>query len=136
MKTLCSLHNDFPHLYKEFCIKDLKVDDGTERNWTLIWKQNGRPGQWLSPKELSHLKSLHKDITTHGLTHPVIIWSPEKILNVYIGREQVWVAKRENYTHISAYHPTTVTERDKIYKYTESKKNEKNKHQEKKSPGL
>ena len=107
MKLLQSIRNDFPQFYKEYCIEDLKIDPSTERNWTLIWKQNGRPGKWLAPKELSRLKALHTDIKTRGLIHPILIWSEEKILNVYIGRERVWVAKREGCTHISAYHVTT-----------------------------
>jgi len=107
MKLLQSIRNDFPQFYKEYFIEDLKVDPSTERNWTLIWKQNGRPGKWLAPKELSRLKDLHTDIKTRGLIHPILIWSEEKILNVYIGRERVWFAKRQGYTHISAYHVTT-----------------------------
>ena len=64
-------------------------------------------------------KNIHESITTRGLFHPIIVWSPdEKILNVYIGRERVWIAKKEGYTHISAYHPTTITDRDKAYRYT------------------
>ena len=120
IKLLQSIRNDFPQFYKEYCIKDLKIDAATERNWTLIWKQNGRPGKWLSPKELSHLKYLHKDITTRGLIHPIIIWSQEKMLNVYVGRERVWFAKREGYTHISTYHVSTIVDRDVIYKHTKS----------------
>ena len=119
MKLLHSIYNTFPNIYKEYCINDLKVDSATERNWTLIWKQNGLPGKWLAPDELLNLKNLHESITTHGLFHPIIIWSPdEKILNVYIGRKRVWVAKKEGYTHISAYRPKTIEERDKVYKYT------------------
>ena len=120
IKLLQSIRNDFPQFYKEYCIKDLKIDASTERNWTLIWKQNGRPGKWLSPKSLSHLKYLHKDITTRGLIHPIIIWSQEKMLNVYVGRERVWFAKREGYTHISTYHVSTIVDRDVIYKHTKS----------------
>ena len=120
IKLLQSIRNDFPQFYKEYCIKDLKIDAATERNWTLIWKQNGRPGKWLSPKSLSHLKYLHKDITTRGLIHPIIIWSQEKMLNVYVGRERVWFAKREGYTHISTYHVSTIVDRDVIYKHTKS----------------
>ena len=120
IKLLQSIRNDFPQFYKEYCIKDLKIDAATERNWTLIWKQNGRPGKWLSPKQLSRLKYLHKDITTRGLIHPIIIWSQEKMLNVYVGRERVWFAKREGYTHISTYHVSTIVDRDVIYKHTKS----------------
>ena len=114
IKLLQSIRNDFPQFYKEYCIKDLKIDAATERNWTLIWKQNGRPGKGLSPKELSHLKYLHKDITTRGLIHPIIIWSQEKMLNVYVGRERVWFAKREGYTHISTYHVSTIVDGVKV----------------------
>tara|TARA_R100001132_G_C3193545_1_gene44288 strand:+ start:71 stop:499 length:429 start_codon:yes stop_codon:yes gene_type:complete len=114
MKLLQSIRNDFPQFYKEYSVEDLKIDSFTERNRTLIWKQNGRPGKWLSPKELSHLKYLHKDIKTRGLIHPIIVWSEGKILNVFIGTEQVWFARRECYTHISAYHVTTAQEWESI----------------------
>ena len=115
MKLLQSIRNDFPQFYKEYCIEDLKTDPSTERNWTLIWKQDGRPGKWLAPKELSRLKTLHTDIKRHGLIHPILIWSKNKILDVYIGRQRVWFAKRQGYTHISAYHVPT-TENIKIIK--------------------
>jgi len=114
-KILQSKQNDFPHYYKECCIKDLIVDESTEKNWTLMWKQNDQT--W---KELPYLKLLYKDIMTNGLIHPIIIWSPEKTLNVYIGRERVWIAKKKGYTHISAYNIINIEDRNMIKKHTTS----------------
>jgi len=99
MKTLCSIHNNFPQFYKECCIIELEMDIPTQKRWTKMRKEMIPPeADFLS------LKNLRESIVTNGLPHPITVWPQEKKLNVFRGIEQVWVAKTEGYTHISAYY--------------------------------
>jgi len=98
MKTLRSIHNKFPQFYQECRIMELTMDIPTQKRWTKMRKK-------MIPLEsdFQSLTKLRESITMNGLLHPISVLSAGKILKIYKGSEQVWVAKTEGYTHISAY---------------------------------
>ena len=80
MKILRSTHNKFPQFYKECCIVELEMDVPTQKRWTKMRKK-------MIPSENDFLS----------------LMSDGETLNIYKGIEQIWIAKTEGYTHISAY---------------------------------
>ena len=98
MKTLRSIHNKFPQFYKECCIGELTIDIPTQERWTKMRKK-----MISLESDFQSLTKLRESITMNGLLHPISVLSAGKILKIYKGSEQVWVAKTEGYTHISAY---------------------------------
>ena len=83
--VLRSHRNDFPEMYHEYKIVDLESDRG-----------------------VGNLEELEADILKNGLIYPIVVRSPYKdrpeVLYVQVGRRRVHVAKKNGYTHISAYH--------------------------------
>ena len=74
------------------------MDIPTQKRWTKMRKK-------MIPLEsdFQSLTKLRESITMNGLLHPISVLSAGRILKIYKGIEQVWVAKTEGYTHISAY---------------------------------
>ena len=98
MKTLRSIHNKFPQFYKECCIGELSIDIPTQERWTKMRKK-----MISLESDFQSLTKLRESITMNGLLHPISVLSDGKTLNIYKGIEQIWIAKTEGYTHISAY---------------------------------
>ena len=98
MKILRSTHNKFPQFYKECCIIELEMDVPTQKRWTKMRKK-----MIPSESDFLSLTNLRESITTKGLLHPISVLSDGETLNIYKGIEQIWIAKTEGYTHISAY---------------------------------
>ena len=105
-KLLKSQVNDFPHWYAEYAIDDL--------------------GIFMDKLPEKFLPVIESDILNRGMIHPIIVFSPwaeyqtdpnpvlpesvskrKEILRVYMGHKRVWVAQKNGYTHISAYHVRT-----------------------------
>jgi hypothetical protein len=77
---------------------ELTMDIPTQKRWTKMRKK-----MISLESDFQSLTKLRESITMNGLLHPISVLSVGKILNIYKGIEQVWVAKTEGYTHISAY---------------------------------
>jgi len=108
-KILIAKHNNFPSQYTIVDLSTLtyKWDSVSVNEWTDYADKHGIP-----------YKELFSDLDRNGLLHPVIVRDLKNngVLRKYRcgGRRIIW-AKRQGYTHISAYQVEGIyaTEEDK-----------------------
>jgi len=108
-KILIAKHNNFPSKYIVADLSTLtyKWDNVSVNEWTDYADKHGIP-----------YKELFSDLDRNGLLHPVIVRDLKNngVLRKYRcgGRRIIW-AKRQGYTHISAYQVEGIyaTEKDK-----------------------
>ena len=108
-KILIAKHNNFPSQYTIVDLSTLtyKWDSVSVNEWTDYADKHGIP-----------CKELFSDLDRNGLLHPVIVRDLKNngVLRKYRcgGRRIIW-AKRQGYTHISAYQVEGIyaTEKDK-----------------------
>ena len=108
-KILIAKHNNFPSQYTIVDLSTLtyKWDSVSVNEWTDYADKHGIP-----------YKELFSDLDRNGLLHPVIVRDLKNngVLRKYKcgGRRIIW-AKRQGYTHISAYQVEGIyaTEKDK-----------------------
>ena len=97
-KTLRSIYNKFPQFYKECCLIELTLDVPTQKRWTKMRKK-----MLSEENDFTELTKLRESIKTNGLLNPIFVLLEGETLKIYKGIEQVWIARTEGYTHISAY---------------------------------
>jgi len=99
MKLLKAQHIHYPHLYKEYSVRQLgNFYDYHTRS--------------LTASQSYRLQCLMDNLDRYGLYYPIII--SENGYRVFAGHQRVWYAVQRGYSHISCYHCNTVEERNKV----------------------
>ena len=103
MKLLKAQHIHYPHLYKEYSVRQLEnfYDYHTKR---------------MTTSQSYRLQCLMDNLDEYGLYYPIII--SENGYRVFAGHQRVWYATQRGYSHISCYHCSTQEERDMVMSCT------------------
>ena len=103
MKLLKAQHIHYPHLYKEYSVKQL------ENFYNYHTKR-------MTTSQSYRLRCLMDHMDIHGLYYPIIL--SENGYRVYVGHQRVWYATQRGYTHISCYHCSTQADVDMVMSST------------------
>tara|TARA_Y100001938_G_scaffold122911_1_gene171734 strand:+ start:458 stop:832 length:375 start_codon:yes stop_codon:yes gene_type:complete len=112
MKTLTAQHIEFPQYHQVCEIASLG---------NFIDQKKVYLGGKERKQQRFRLESLMRDISTHGMQHPIIVnkWND---MSVSVGHQRVWYALQNKYTHIDCYVVPNDNAWHDVFKFTQSEK--------------